>query len=110
VDGAARHGVRGSVLASVRRGLAGLYGLRREWLTTAGIKDDVRRLTAGTWIMAVAAWWLTVIIGTWIVYVPYRAEPPEGADLAQYPKFNLTSDPSTAAWHEFGMEWKEHVA
>ncbi|HKH36369.1 MAG TPA: hypothetical protein VKA82_04220 [Rubrobacter sp.] len=36
-------------------GLAGLYGLRREWLTTAGIKDDVRRLTAGTWTIFVCA-------------------------------------------------------
>jgi hypothetical protein len=107
----ALHGmVFGAVfLLAFAGGLAGLYGLRREWLSTAGIKDNVRRLTAGTWIMAIAAW-LTVIIGTWIVYVPYRAEPPEGADLTMYPKFNLTSDPSTAAWHEFGMEWKEHIA
>jgi hypothetical protein len=107
----ALHGmVFGAVfLLAFAGGLAGLYGLRSEWLTTAGIKDDVRRLTAGTWIMAIVAW-LTVIVGTWIVYVPYRAEPPEGADLTKYPKSYLTSDPSTAGWHEFGMEWKEHVA
>jgi hypothetical protein len=105
------HGmVLGAVfLLAFAGGLAGLYGLRSEWLTTAGIKENVRRLTAGTWIMALVAW-LTVIIGTWIVYIPYRAEPPEGADLSKYPKFYLTSDPSTAGWHEFGMEWKEHVA
>jgi hypothetical protein len=107
----ALHGmVFGAVfLLAFAGGLAGLYGLRHEWLTTAGIKDDVRLLTAGTWIMAIAAW-LTVVVGTWVVYVPYRAEPPEGADLTNYPKFSLTSDPSTAGWHEFGMEWKEHIA
>jgi hypothetical protein len=62
----ALHGmVFGAVfLLAFAGGLAGLYGLRREWLTTAGIKDDVRRLIAGTWIMAIAAW-LTVIVGTW---------------------------------------------
>jgi hypothetical protein len=96
-------------------GLAGLYGLRREWLTTAGIKDDVRRLVAGTWIMAILAW-LTVIIGTWIVYVPYRAEPPAGVDLTnqaeltQFPRYFLLASHDTALWHEFGMEWKEHIA
>ena len=107
----ALHGmVFGAVfLLAFAGGLAGLYGLRREWLTTAGIKDDVRRLTAGTWIMAIAAW-LTVIVGTWIVYVPYRAEAPEGADLTKYPKSYLTTNPDLAAWHNFGMEWKEHVA
>ena len=28
----------------------------------------------------------------------------------QYPKHLLLSDPHTAEWHEFGMEWKEHIA
>jgi hypothetical protein len=107
----ALHGmVLGAVfLLAFAGGLAGLYGLRREWLTTAGIKDDVRRLAAGTWIMAIAAW-LTVIVGTWIVYIPYRTEAPEGADLTKYPKSYLTANPDLAAWHNFGMEWKEHVA
>lgn len=113
----ALHGmVLGAVfLLAFAGGLAGLYGLRSEWLTTAGIRDDVRRLTAGTWIMAVVAW-LTVIVGTWIVYVPYRAEPPAATDLTNqaqltdYPRYYLLADPSTASWHEFGMEWKEHVA
>ncbi len=30
--------------------------------------------------------------------------------LPQYPKYYLMSNPQTADWHEFGMEWKEHIA
>jgi hypothetical protein len=57
--------------------------------------------------------WLAVIIGTFVIYPWYRAKPPANtspAMLAQYPKFLLISKPSTANWHEFGMEWKEHLA
>ena len=38
--------------------------------------------------------------------------------LADFPKYRLTWDPATGKepnhqteeWHEFGMEWKEHIA
>jgi hypothetical protein len=83
-------------------GLAGLYSLRPALLTQAGVVERTRRLTIGVWTMAVAAW-LTVMSGTWIVYPWYRADPG-GA------KFDLLASESTADWHEFGMEWKEHIA
>jgi hypothetical protein len=53
--------------------------------------------------MAITAW-LTVITGTWIVYPWYREKSPDS------PKSKLLADPDTADWHEFGMEWKEHIA
>jgi len=53
---------------------------------------------------------LTVFTGTYIVYPWYRAAAPEGADLVQYPRNFLLANPNLAAWHTFGMEWKEHVA
>lgn len=59
--------------------------------------------------MAIASWG-TVISGTWVVYPWYRATPPEGADLSQFPRYFLLDNPNLAAWHTFGMEWKEHVA
>lgn len=91
-------------------GLAGLYSLRQEWVTVAGLQERMRRLTAGTWIMALAAWG-TVITGTYIVYVWHRAAPPAGAtDLSAFPRSYLLANPSLADWHSFGMEWKEHVA
>ena len=91
-------------------GLAGLYSLRPEWVTVSGINERLRRLDIGTWVMAIVSW-LTVITGTYIVYPWYRAAPPEGlADLSDYPRYFLLSLPELAAWHTFGMEWKEHVA
>jgi hypothetical protein len=67
--------------------------------------------TASTVTLAVAAW-ATAITGTWLVYPGYRAEPPDPAApaaLIDYPKSSLVADPDTAIWHDFGMEWKEHV-
>ncbi|MDG4884550.1 hypothetical protein [Mesorhizobium sp. WSM4884] len=55
--------------------------------------------------------WGAVLSGAYIVYPWYRAAVPAGVtDLADYPKFLLTSSPKTSAWHSLGMEWKEHVA
>jgi hypothetical protein len=103
-------------------GLAEIYGLRARWETDEGIGGKVRRLTAGFWVMAIAAW-ATVVTGTWIVYPWYR-EKLAGADGAGCanaqipipgscsPKDFLVSNVSgdTESWHEFGMEWKEHIA
>jgi hypothetical protein len=90
-------------------GLADLYSLRPQLITPPGVNERVRRLRLGMWTMAAIAW-VTVISGTWIVYIWYRAKPTPGADLAHFPKFFLIASKSTAEWHEFGMEWKEHVA
>ena len=54
--------------------------------------------------------WLTVLLGTYFVFPPYRATPPEGTtDLAAYPRALINSDPGTAWLHGFAMEIKEHV-
>ncbi len=90
-------------------GLAEFVSLRSAWQTEDGIGKTVRRLKLGTWTMAVVAW-LTVITGTYIVYPWYRAKAPEGADLTMFPRNFLLSNPATSEWHNFGMEWKEHVA
>ncbi|MGE5590732.1 MAG: hypothetical protein ACM3ZA_08995 [Bacillota bacterium] len=84
-------------------GIAELISLRYEDINSASAAQRVKRLKLGTTVMAIVAW-LTVISGTWIPYVWYRAKIPTS------PRSILLSDPSTAAWHTFGMEWKEHVA
>jgi hypothetical protein len=105
-------------------GLAGLWSLRPGLLTTAGVRERMRRLYVGLWVMAGAAW-ATVITGTWIVYPWYRVKlSPVGEDLYAKcaglnlpnaelcsPRDFLKSDVvgETAWWHSFGMEWKEHV-
>ncbi|MBI4230699.1 MAG: hypothetical protein HY608_07670, partial [Planctomycetes bacterium] len=84
-------------------GLAGLWSLRDRYVTGPGLRERMRRLHLGLWTMA-AICWMTVISGTYIVYPWYRAKAPES------PRSRLLADPSKAAWHTFGMEWKEHVA
>lgn len=96
-------------------GLAGLYSLKERLLTAEGVEERAPRLLYGSWVMAIVAW-MTVISGTFIVYPWYRAAPPEGVDrtdpsqLLDFPRYKLLADEATAAWHDFGMEWKEHVA
>lgn len=97
-------------------GAAGLYSLKGRLLTAEGIRERMPRLVFGTWVMAIVAW-LTVFTGTWIVYPWYRATPPAGLDtttqseaLEAFPRLWLLAGERTHLWHEFGMEWKEHVA
>ena len=91
-------------------GLAGLWSLRPEWVTVNGLQERMTRLRLGVTTMAIVAW-VTVITGTWIVYPWYRAKPPSGTtDLTEYPRSFLLETPGKEDWHEFGMEWKEHIA
>ena len=54
--------------------------------------------------------WLTVIVGTYIIFPPYRATPTPGAtDLSQYPRALVLANPNTAWLHAFAMEIKEHM-
>jgi len=55
--------------------------------------------------------WLATLSGAYIIYPWYRAAPPPGTtDFTAYPRRLLLSSPTTAGWHNLGMEWKEHVA
>jgi hypothetical protein len=57
-----------------------------------------------------AALWTAVIGGTYLVFGPYRATPPEGLiDLAAYPRSLILANPSTSWLHAVAMELKEHV-
>jgi len=54
--------------------------------------------------------WAAVLTGTYVIYPWYRAVPPAGVALADFPQALLRSNASTVGWHTLGMEWKEHVA
>ena len=93
-------------------GFAGLWGYRSEWLTNDGAKAALRKTMLSTWTMAALAW-ATVLIGTYVLYPSYRAQPPgvmSSLQLQGYSQSYLLSNVRTAGWHQFGMEWKEHVA
>ena len=90
--------------------LVGVYMMKAEWLTAEGSNVNVNRLRIFLWLLA-AAVWAAVITGTYVAYPLYRAVPPEGlSDLTNFPRYLLLANESTAFWHKFGMEWKEHVA
>ena len=98
------HGGLGALfLLAFAGGLAGLFSLRPALMTPTGVVEGMRRMKAGVVGMAAIAWF-TVITGTWIVFPWYREKAPTGA------KSRLLADPATEGWHEFAMEWKEHVA
>jgi hypothetical protein len=83
-------------------GIAGLVGSR-----TSRLKEVIRR-TSAVGLFGVA--WIAAVTGTYLVYPGYRAKPPAGAtDLAAYPQKALQSNANLAFWHDFGMEWKEHI-
>lgn len=106
------HGVifGGTFLLAFAGVLAELCSLRSPLLTALGLGKKLRIIRLGTWVMTVIVW-LAVISGTYIVYPWYRAKPPaDVTDFANYPRSFLLSSEHTAGWHEFGMEWKEHVA
>lgn len=84
-------------------GAEALWSLRPGFLTESGVTERLKRLKLGVWSMAVTCW-LTVISGTYVVYVWYRAKIPESA------RSRLLADSEKASWHNFGMEWKEHVS
>ena len=54
--------------------------------------------------------WLTVIIGTYVIFPAYRTTPPPGTtDLAGFPRTLVLASPGTAWLHTFAMETKEHM-
>ena len=103
-------GLGGFFLLTFTGVLYGLWTLQPELVTVAGMRERLRMLRLGTWLMS-AAIWLTVFTGTYILYPRYRLAPPDGTtDLSAYPRSFLKASADLAFWHSFGMEWKEHVA
>jgi len=90
-------------------GFVAIWNLGSSDLTPQAATRQLRRLSIGGWLMVLLVW-AAIILGTYCIYPWYRAKPAAGASLVDYPKYLLLSKPQTADWHEFGMEWKEHVA
>jgi hypothetical protein len=104
------HGIAlgGGALIALAATLFGLLVLKSE----SNVSGPAGRRT---WVASLATIssvlvWLTVIGGTYIVFPPYRATPPEGvADLAAYPRSFLLASTDMAWLHGTAMEMKEHV-
>jgi hypothetical protein len=102
-------GLGGGALLALSAALFALYLLQpRPGMAGSGEArtGPVSAVTA----IAAGLIWLTTLAGTYIVFPPYRATPPEGAtDLSAYPRSLLLSEPTTAWLHAFAMETKEHL-
>jgi hypothetical protein len=102
-------GAGGGGLLTLFAALFALLTMRTDGHTDAAVERRSRNLR---WLIVLAAVlvWGAVIGGTYIVFPPYRATPPEGlTDLTAYPRSLLTSNPETDWLHSFAMETKEHV-
>ncbi len=102
-------GFGGAALLALAAALFAMYLLRSGRDVTGGPDDSskaVAQLTAFTALML----WLTSFVGTYIVFPPYRATPPEGTTvLTDYPRSLILANPETAWLHAFAMETKEHL-
>lgn len=105
------HGIvlGGGALLGLAAALFALRAMRTADAPAIPAPNQARYLTWLTVFIAVLLW-LTVLAGTYIIFPPYRATPPEGlTDLSQYPRSLITSNPGTAWLHAFAMEIKEHA-
>ncbi len=61
------------------------------------------------WLLVLALLaWVVALSGTYFNYPGYRALPTD-YPLQYYPRAALLDDPRLRLWHDFGMEWKEHI-
>ena len=101
-------GLGGAALLGLAAALFYLYAARPAPESTES-GQGTRALAAVTVFTAVMLW-LTVIVGTYIIFPPYRATPPPGtSDLSEFPRAFVLASPSTAWLHAFAMESKEHM-
>jgi hypothetical protein len=76
----------------------------------SGGAPTASRALAVVTIFTAAMLWLTVLVGTYVIFPPYRATPPDGVtDLSQFPRALVLASPGTEWLHAFAMESKEHM-
>jgi hypothetical protein len=102
-------GLGGGALLALSAALFALYLMSPRAgaaAATANASGPIAMLTVFTAVML----WLTTLVGTYVVFPPYRATPPEGTtDLSAYPRSLVLAEPSTVWLHAFAMETKEHL-
>jgi hypothetical protein len=101
-------GLGGGALMGLAAALFYLYGVRSADGTVRPA-TDARAFAAVTMVTATILW-LAVLVGTYVVFPPYRATPPPGVtDLSQFPRALVLASRDTAWLHAFAMESKEHM-
>lgn len=105
------HGIvlGGTAMMALAAALFALHAMRTARVSEADLEGPSRQVRWLTVLIAVVLW-ATVLSGTYVVFPPYRAPPPDGAtDLSRYPRSLIQSAPDTEWLHSFAMEVKEHA-
>jgi hypothetical protein len=102
-------GLGGAALMGLSAALFYLIAARTSDGTQMRVPTESRALAALTVFTAVMLW-LAVLVGTYVIFPPYRATPPAGVtDLGQFPRSLIQASSDTAWLHSFAMESKEHA-
>lgn len=101
-------GLGGGALMGLAAALFYLYAAR---MTDGSVESPIgSRALAGVTVLTATMLWLAVLVGTYIIFPPYRATPPPGVtDLGQFPRALVLASPNTVWLHAFAMESKEHM-
>ena len=101
-------GLGGAALLGLGAALFHLYATRPASLSIPN--ESGSRAFAYLATVTAMMLWLTVIVGTYIIFPPYRVTPPPGTtDLSQFPRAFVLANANTAWLHAFAMEIKEHM-
>ncbi len=101
-------GLGGGALLGLGAALFYLYATKPASLSTPD--ESGSRAFAYLTSFTAAMLWLTVIVGTYVVFPPYRVTPPPGTiDLSEFPRAFVLANADSAWLHAFGMEIKEHM-
>jgi hypothetical protein len=101
-------GLGGAALLGLAASLFYLYAVRPASPSTH--TEQGSRAFASLTVFTAVMLWLTVIVGTYIIFPPYRVTPPSGTtDLSLFPRAFVLANASTAWLHTFAMEIKEHM-
>lgn len=100
-------GLGGGAMMGLAAALFYLYAAR----VSAGADGQAAsRALARLTVLTAVVLWLAVLLGTYIVFPPYRLTPPAGVtELSQFPRALVLANPDTAWLHTFAMESKEHM-
>ena len=104
------HGIvlGGAALMGLAAALFHLYAARTSYGPQAS--PTASRALAALSVSTAVMMWLTVLVGTYIIFPPYRATPPPGVtDLSHFPRSLIQASSDTAWLHSFAMESKEHM-
>ena len=100
-------GLGGGALMGMAAALFYLYAAR---VSAGSDSRTASRALARLTVVTAAVLWLAVLLGTYVVFPPYRMTPPAGVtDLSQFPRALILANPDTAWLHRFAMESKEHM-